>query len=124
MRMALLPGLCALAACAGALPVYEAVDGDTVRVLASGETLRLEAIDAPERGWRADCREEAVMAEDATALLAAILAEGVVVEDSGKDDRYGRALVTLRTPTGFTASDLLIHAELAVPWAGRRHEWC
>lgn len=52
----------------------EAVVGDTIQL--GGERLRLAAIDAPERGERAECLEKAARAELARDRPAAILAEG------------------------------------------------
>lgn len=100
------------------------VDGDTVKIAATGERLRLEHIDAPERGHRADCPSEAALAERATERLEQLLPHVAAIEDSGRRGGYGRRLVTLRLTDGRTAGDVLIAEHLAVPWAGRRHDWC
>lgn len=100
------------------------VDGDTVKLADTGERLRLEHIDAPERGRGADCPAEADLAERATARLEQLLPHIAAIEDSGRRGGFGRRLVTLRLTTGQTAGDVLIAEGLAVPWAGRRHDWC
>ncbi|MFQ6552478.1 thermonuclease family protein [Aestuariibius insulae] len=108
-----------------ALPlVLGTVDGDTVECLPTGANLRLEAIDAPERGHRADCRSERDLAESATRRMEELLRDVVAVEDSGRTGGYGRPLVRLRLRNGQTVAEVLISEGLAVQWAGRRHEWC
>ncbi len=61
------------------------IDGDTI-VLASGETVRLRGIDAPERG-------ECGSVESTRSLTRLVLGERVSLVRAGDDtDRYGRLL--------------------------------
>lgn len=99
------------------------VDGDTVKIQAIGERLRLESIDAPERGHRADCPSEAVLAEQATQRLVEIVNAGVRVIYTGERGGWGRPLIHLRTLDGQAVGEILVTEGLAVPWAGKRHEW-
>ncbi|MEM7721728.1 MAG: thermonuclease family protein [Pseudomonadota bacterium] len=101
-----------------------AVDGDTVRIGEDGERLRLESIDAPETGHRADCPSEAILGDQATHRLTELLPDVVAIEGGEERGGYGRPLVTLRLSDGRTLGEVLISEGLAVPWAGRRHEWC
>lgn len=100
------------------------VDGDTVRDPATGQRLRLERIDAPERGHRAACLAEHALGERVAARLEGLVAGGVVVEYSGRADRWNRPLVTLRLPDGRAAGDVLVASGLAVPWTGRKADFC
>lgn len=99
------------------------VDGDTLRDPVSAVRMRMAGHDSPERGHLADCVAEAAMAPVASARLADLL-PGARVEFIGKVDRYNRPLIVLRLPDGRTAGQVLISEGLAVPWAGRQHDWC
>jgi len=46
----------------------------------------------------------------------------VQITREGKD-RFGRTLALVRV-NGQDAGQIMIGHHLAVPWAGRRHEWC
>lgn len=101
-----------------------AVDGDTMKFQDTGERLRLEMIDAPERGHSADCDSEAALAEIATVRMAELLELGVIIEGGDRRGGYGRPLVVLRLSDGRSVGDVLIAEGLAVPCAGRRQDWC
>jgi endonuclease YncB( thermonuclease family) len=116
------PALLAAALSAPFAAPLAVVDGDTVR--GPFGRLRLVAIDAPERGHRAGCLEELVAAERATRRLAELVARGVIVEATGELGRWGLPLVRLRLEDGRTAGAVLVAEGLAVPWSGRRAEWC
>jgi micrococcal nuclease len=88
-----------------------AIDGDTLRD--GEERYRVENIDAPERGRRADCREERLLAE----------AEQVEALPSGRRDRYGRVVARIRID-GVDLGDRLIARGLAQPWRGRKANFC
>ena len=98
------------------------VDGDTIRT-DDGVYIRLLELDTPEKGYRADCDAERMLAEYATLGLVKHLAKGFRVEPVGFD-RYGRILAHLRLPAGRTASQAQITAGLGVPYMGRVHDWC
>jgi micrococcal nuclease len=100
-----------------------AIDGDTLRD--GEERYRVENIDAPERGRRADCREERLLAEAASAYVEAWIAQAEQVEalPSGRRDRYGRVVARIRID-GVDLGDRLIARGLAQPWRGRRANFC
>lgn len=112
--------------------VLLAVDGDTVKC--DGQNLRpmgdgapfVSGFDAPEIGRFADCPEEHRLGVRALARMSAMLQlPGLVVEESGEIDRFGRPLVVLRLPDGGTLGRILIAEGLAVEWTpDYRARWC
>lgn len=108
-----------------------AVDGDTIRC--GTERMRdmgpgapnKSGYDAPEIG-NAKCPKERLLGEQAKIRLQELLNQrGTVVEDSGKRDRYGRALVVVRLGSGVTAGEVLMREGYAVRWQpGYRAGWC
>lgn len=113
----------ALALVAGLAGPLLAVDGDTVKVSATGQRLRLAAIDAPERHGRAECLEEWLAAEAATRRLAELLA-GAHVVWSGRSDGWNRPLVAIVLPDGRDAGAVLVAEGLARDWTGQTGGWC
>jgi micrococcal nuclease len=105
-----------------ALADITAIDGDTV---AEGAVhLRLENIDAPETGERAECDAERMLGEVASRRMAALLAAGpVTIRRTGRIDKYGRPLARV-SAAGRDLGAVLIAEKMAVAWAGRRHDWC
>jgi micrococcal nuclease len=99
-----------------------AIDGDTV---AEGLVhFRLENIDAPETGERAECDAERMLGENAARRMAQLLGSGpVTIRRTGRIDKYHRpiALVSLG---GQDIGSMLIAEKLAVAWRGRQHDWC
>lgn len=81
--------------------------------------------DAPEID-RAKCEHERLLGEQARLRLQELLdAPGTTIADSGKRDRYGRALVWVRLRDGTTAGARLIEEGYARPWKrGYRSTWC
>ena len=98
------------------------VDGDTLRV--DDINARISNLDTPERGGRAECDAEKMLAAIASHR-AEILVKGptIVVWPEGRADRYQRPLVRV-TVDGKDWAAILIGENLAVPWAGRQHDWC
>lgn len=95
------------------------IDGDTIRL--GAERIRLLNIDAPE--LHGECAAESLLALAAKDRLAALISvDSPEIERRGKD-RFGRTLALIRVK-GADAGELLILAHLAVPWAGRQHDWC
>lgn len=90
--------------------VSDVVDGDTIRVTRADleDTVRLVGVNAPEQG---EC-----WAEESTAALAAILADGAVrlERDVSDRDRYGRLLRYVLTIDGQDAGGLLIDGGHAI----------
>lgn len=115
------------------LPVHGAYDADTLYARlpsAPGPlrrvSIRLEGVDTPERGWRAQCPAEAEMAERARvrtlALLAGVQAVTVVSPRWGK---YGGRIVgRVLIGTRDLAADLIAR-KLGRPYdGGARMGWC
>lgn len=111
----------ALALCTGLATGY-VVDGDTIR-LDDGAYVRLLELDTPEKGHRAECDAERMLAEYSTAGLKAALRDGFTIEPEGRD-HYGRILAHVILPDGRTASDVQVSRGLGVVYAGRVHDWC
>lgn len=101
---------------------WRVIDGDT---LAHGaERIRIASIDTPERNWRADCDAEAKLAELATRRLERLITEAGRIELVRDGvDRYGRTLGEIVLDAR-PVSEVLISEGYAVPWEGRRHDWC
>ena len=98
------------------------VDGDTLK--ASDAYVRVENIDTPEAGWRAECDAERMLADRATAEARSLItgAGRVEILESGTD-RYGRTLAHVLVD-GEDLGETLIARGVAVSWEGRRHGWC
>ena len=86
----------------------------------------LMGFDTPETFY-AKCASERELGDKATARLIELLQPpaAVVMQDSGRTDRYRRGLGTL-TVDGRNVGEILIQEGLAVPYNGRgqRRDWC
>ncbi|MFL1875423.1 thermonuclease family protein [Hansschlegelia beijingensis] len=108
------------------------VDGDTVVVAGERIRLRSEAgpIDAPELA-KAKCPLELFRAEAARDRLAAIIARGARVVDTGERDRWRRPIVLVYVDGKDVGAQLVAegHAKLWPKIGGKmrrenRPEWC
>ena len=99
------------------------VDGDTLKV--DGTNVRIANLDTPERGWRAECDAERFLATIATREAEKLVRgdKVIMIVPEGRADRYQRPLVRV-TVEGDDWADLMISLNVAVPWAGRTHDWC
>ena len=99
------------------------IDGDTLRQ--GGERYRVENIDAPERGRRAQCPEERALAEASRAYLIEWVAEGRRVEPrpTGRRDRYGRVIARIDID-GVDLGERLIARDLAQRRRGHKADFC
>lgn len=99
------------------------IDGDTLRD--GDERYRVENIDAPERGRRAECPEERALAEAARAYVDAWIADAarVEAEPSGRRDRYGRVVARVSID-GIDLGERLMARGLAQRWRGRKADFC
>ena len=113
----------ALALCTSLAGAGYVVDGDTLRT-DDGVYMRLLELDTPEKGYRAECDAERMLAPFATRYLDHILRDGFTIEDSGQRDRFRRPLIHARLPDGRTASAAVVAAGLGVVYAGRVNDWC
>ncbi len=99
------------------------IDGDTLRD--GDERYRVENIDAPERGGRAQCGAERDLAEAARDYLRTWVSSARVVEAEpvGRRDRYGRIVARISID-GVDLGERLMARGLAQPWRGRRANFC
>lgn len=99
------------------------IDGDTLRD--GGERYRVENIDAPEQGPRAQCEAERALGQAATAYLTSWLAGARRVEAAltGRRDRYGRIVARIIID-GADLGERLMARGLAQPWRGRKADFC
>lgn len=133
MRIATLAAV-ALASCTAAPaavpvaanpPSIRVIDGDTLVI--DGETIRIANIDAPETMPRSRCWAEARLSKEATFALEVEAASWAALPPTitrDGTDRYGRTLATIQRTDGQDVGAMLIESGLAVPWTGRRWEWC
>ena len=100
------------------------VDGDTLHD-GRRETYRVENIDAPERGARAQCLDERALAEAARAYVLEWVARARRVEapPSGRRDRYGRVVARIEID-GVDLGERLTAHGLAQPWRGHKANFC
>lgn len=117
----LLPALLLAVGLALAHPVV--VDGDTLRD--GDERYRVENIDAPERGQRAECPEERALAEAARAYVGEWVAGAQRDEalPTGRRDRYGRVVARIEID-GVDLGERLMARGLAQRWRGRKADFC
>ena len=101
------------------------VDGDTIDDLANGVRYRLANIDAPEIGDNARCVSERARGEAARwAAIQLVRAATVVsVRRTFRKDRFGRRVAYVLVD-GVDLGDALVSRGLALPWWGRRVNWC
>lgn len=125
----LLTAVAIIAFAAGALAlagmrVARVVDGDSVR-LNLGVLARIEGIDAPERGHRARCPQEAALAEAASTRLEQIAAApGAYVIWTWHLEKFGRPMVRVMLD-GRDAGAMLVSEGLARAYGGgKRAGWC
>lgn len=106
---------------------YRLIDGDTFEVLADGEVIRIENIDAPESAPRAKCMAEVRLAALAKDELGDVMGltwvQGLVIERHGKDP-YGRTLAAVKLTDGTDVGEEMVRRGFAEPWTGRRVVWC
>lgn len=98
------------------------VDGDTGWY--RGSKWRLLDIDTPEYAPHAECPAETVTAAQSTERMRDLMRGGYVFEYSGRADRNGRALVTIRLNDGRDAGRVLVEEGLAVDWPHEPGIWC
>jgi endonuclease YncB( thermonuclease family) len=101
------------------------IDGDTLEDLHTGVRYRVANIDTPETGERARCAAEREAAAEAKAAARAIIASAreLIVNATGRIDQYGRTIAFVEVD-GRDFGRLMIEADHARPWRGRRKLWC
>jgi len=129
----IIPFLAAILPAAAAAPAPTAVildchDGDTCRldreILPGRDRVRIANIDTPELGDRAKCRAERMLAELARQAAAAHAGERVTLTAISPDKYAKRFDALVRLPDGRDLGQAQLDAGLALPWTGRRVDWC
>lgn len=98
------------------------VDGDTG--WQDGVKWRLLNVDAPEMDDKAECAAEREKAEASLRRLQELMADGYGIKNSGRKDKFDRALVDVVLTDGRDAGSLLMAEGLAQPWPNRGNVWC
>lgn len=95
------------------------------------ENMRLYGVDTPEKGWRAKCPTEAILADEATQFVTDILKgqEHLLVSVQPTRGKFGRPLVSIWVQVGGegieSLAELLIINGYAHPYfGGKRQGWC
>jgi endonuclease YncB( thermonuclease family) len=112
--------------------VVSVYDGDTINVRAEiwpdifwEGAIRLNNIDTPEIGWRAECPQEAALAYEAKALMEEYARGQVLIVNPKLGKFAGRVIADIMTLEGIFLDDMLIGAGLAREYhGGRREGWC
>lgn len=99
------------------------IDGDSLRI--NGVNMRVSNIDAPERGGRAECDAEKMLATVASRYgeLYIETATEILIWPEGRHDKFKMPLIRV-TVDGKDWAEFLISSSAAAPWAGKRHDWC
>jgi endonuclease YncB( thermonuclease family) len=114
--------------------VLRVIDGDTIEIearflppeLKQKLSIRVLGVDTPEKGHRAQCPQEAALAERASAYTKSLIASGQPVEIDIKSwDKYGgRILGAVRVGGQDLASGLIANG-LGRPYYGeKKSSWC
>lgn len=111
--------------------VDRVLDGDTFDAhnctpwpgLVTHARVRVLGIDTPERGWRADCEDEALLAERATTLAGDLLHGTVLLHIEGRDS-FGRVLAHVTLADGSDYASAMLDSGLALLYAERGRGWC
>lgn len=111
--------------------VDRVLDGDTFDAhnctpwpgLIAHARVRVLGIDTPEKGWRASCEDEALLADLATEAAEDLLGERVVLVVKGRDS-FGRILAHVLLEDGHDYGTEMIARGLALPYADRKEGWC
>lgn len=111
--------------------IIEAIDGDTLRVeipamLPLKYSIRIIGIDTPEKGGRAKCEQEALLAEEASEFTKNLVKNLKTFEISNiKHDKYGGRLLASVKINNIDVGRALQKEGLARIYHGEKKEsWC
>jgi endonuclease YncB( thermonuclease family) len=114
--------------------VLRVIDGDTIEIearflppeLKQKLSIRVLGVDTPEKGHRAQCPQEAALAERASAYTKSLIASGQPVEiDIVGWDKYGGRILGAVRVGGQDLTQGLIANGLARPYHGeKKSSWC
>jgi micrococcal nuclease len=117
---------CAAADAAPSCQVTKVTDGDTLHMTCDGakHKVRLLGFDTPEI-YHPKCASEKAMGEEATRVMAALVASGPVTGVTFKGhDRYGRDLAWVEVG-GRDVTTVMLASGLAVVYVPhRKMDWC
>ena len=127
----------------GTIRIVRVVDGDTIAIDGSKLmpepldalplAIRVRGVDCPERGHRARCTQESVLADAAMQFtrdqLDAHASKDIGVQLCSWDKYGGRILGDLwfyENNETRTLSDMLLMSAYAMPYSGKgtKHDWC
>lgn len=114
------------------LPIVGGIDGDTIRTYVSlpaplnRVSIRIRGIDTPEKGKRAACAQEAMLADKASLAAKELIANATtMVVSSLKWDKYGGRIVGDVSINGVDVGRALIAQGVAAPYdGGKKQSWC
>lgn len=114
------------------LPIVGGIDGDTLRTYVSlppplnRVSIRIRGIDTPEKGKRAACAQEAMLADKASLATKELIANATtMVVSSLKWDKYGGRIVGDVSINGVDIGQALIAQGVAAPYGGgKKQSWC
>lgn len=115
------------------LPILYVYDGDTIRSFYEGLPyplykiyVRLDGIDTPEKGFRAECQEEKDKAEEVKHFLIDIIGNSKIMRVTNyKWDKYGGRILGTVFVNGVNLSEALIKAHKAREYHGeKKKSWC
>lgn len=85
---------------------------------------RLYAVDAPERGWRAQCDYEKELAEIGSIYVSERLSRGEIKIQAMGKGKFGRLLVKVEIDGEDLATDLIDLGYVRAYDGGKRESWC
>jgi len=117
------------------LPIVDVYDGDTIKTDLGKRmppplnkiSIRLYGIDTPEKGWRAKCPKEALLAEQAKDYVVQLTANHSKMKVTNyKYGKFGGRIVGTVIVGGVDISKALIEKGYAVPYFGgkKTKDWC
>lgn len=116
------------------LRVIRVLDGDTVEIdapflpveLKQVLKLRILGVDTPEKGFRAQCEKEALLAERATEFTQRVVFGATKHQVILKQwDKYGGRVLGDLLLDGKSLRELLLENNYAVPYNGaKKPSWC
>lgn len=114
------------------LPFDGGIDGDTIRTHLNlpaplnRVSIRILGIDTPEKGKRAKCAREAMLADKATYATKQLTANSTtMLVRNMKWDKYGGRIVGEVWINSINIGQALIAQGVAVPYdGGKKQSWC
>lgn len=120
---------------ASSVRVLRIIDGDTIEIEATylppelGKKLlvRVLGVDTPEKGFRAQCKDENLLSLKAKLFTEQLIRNANTIDVKIKSwDKYGGRVLGEVIIDGRSLSTLLIQSKFAIPYNGEKktHDWC